>query len=241
MRKTKNGHDNGKQVQINGRNNGMAKKTPAEREAEEQARLNGLEQEFLARGYVRQDRIISAAKANVLGVLLLLPPALICWIWYLIVYGSEREAWESIVVLPLMVLFILLHELTHAAVGAHFSRNGWKSIKLGILWKSLNPYCAVLEPLELKAYKLYCVMPLLVEGILPFAAAMLTGSYTLMAVSVIMIIAAGGDFLMLVEMRKDRDCYVLDHPSMIGCILFKKETAGEKQKEAERSEAKSSE
>ena len=68
---------------------------------------------------------------------------------------------------------------------------------------------------------------MLLLGILPTAAAVLTGSFGLLAVGLLMILAAGGDFTLVLRvlLRRDRarETLFLDHPSEIGLVLFERD------------------
>lgn len=118
---------------------------------------------------------------------------------------------------------ILAHEFLHGVTWARFASRGFKSIRFGFIWKSMTPYCHCVEPLPSTAYKLGAFMPGLVLGIMPLAIAFFTGHVGLFLFGFSFTMAAGGDFLIIYLIRKERsDAWIQDHPSKIGCIVYRK-------------------
>ncbi|HEY4652011.1 MAG TPA: DUF3267 domain-containing protein, partial [Pontibacter sp.] len=114
-------------------------------------------------------------------------------------------------------------ELLHGLTWALFCKNGLKSIKYGVHWKMLTPYCHCKEVLPLRAYRLGGMMPGLVMGILPTIGGLLLGYLPVFAFGLLFTVAAGGDALILWMLRKaGRQDLVQDHPDQIGCYLYRK-------------------
>ena len=119
---------------------------------------------------------------------------------------------------------IILHEFIHGITWARFAKNGHKSIKYGIIWKAVTPYCHCKEPLLVKHYILGAFMPGLILGILPSIYALLTGNSICFLIGGFFTLAAGGDFMIIFKLLKQNfNNYVLDHPSKIGCFIYKSE------------------
>lgn len=178
---------------------------------------------------------MSAEKANILALGFIVPLLLVCVPIYVWLWPEQFEAHtirsfftahkEKIFIYPLL-LFIpgaVVHELLHGLTWAAFCKNGLKSIKYGVHWKMLTPYCHCKEVLPLKAYMLGGMMPGLVMGILPTIVGLMLGNLYFFAFGLLFILAAGGDALILWMLRKaKKQDLVQDHPDLIGCIVYKK-------------------
>lgn len=120
------------------------------------------------------------------------------------------------------MLGIVLHELIHGITWAKFAKNKIKSIKYGVMWQSLTPYCHCEEPLLVRHYIIGAFMPGLVLGLIPSLLAVITGSFLLILFGLFFTLAACGDFMMINILRRESmDSLVQDHPKKIGCYIFK--------------------
>lgn len=120
-------------------------------------------------------------------------------------------------IIILLISGIIVHELLHGIGWAFFSPKGIKSIKFGVNWKFLAPYCHCREPLKVKHYRIGGALPLIVLGIGPSVVAIITGNGAMLSFGILFIIAAGGDIISLFMLRKlDRNIYVADHPDKMG-------------------------
>ena len=66
---------------------------------------------------------------------------------------------------------IVVHELIHGLTWAYFAKKGFKSIRFGVFWEMLTPYCHCSEPLTVRQYCIGALMPLVVLGIIPLVLA----------------------------------------------------------------------
>jgi hypothetical protein len=75
-------------------------------------------------------------------------------------------------------------------------------------------------------YILGALMPLIVLGILPTAAAIFTGSLLWLNVGLIMIVSAGGDILIVLQILRYHtnasEIRYYDHPTQAGGVIFEK-------------------
>ncbi|MBB6611149.1 DUF3267 domain-containing protein [Pontibacter sp. Tf4] len=185
--------------------------------------------------YSKEELTVSAARANALAIVFIVPvlflfvPAYI-WLWpeqfeLHTLQSFFRENRENVFLYPLL-LFIpgaIVHELLHGLTWALFCKNGLKSIKYGVHWQLLTPYCHCKEVLPLRPYVLGGMMPGLVMGVLPTIAGLATGNIYLFAFGLLFTFAAGGDALILWMLRKTKkEDLVQDHPDLIGCIVYHK-------------------
>ncbi|MGJ7031217.1 DUF3267 domain-containing protein [Niabella hirudinis] len=126
--------------------------------------------------------------------------------------------------IPLLVLVagIVVHELIHGLTWALFARNGRRSIKYGVLWKYVTPYCHCNEPLEVRHYVLGALMPAVILGILPSIAGIITGNFYVLVTGIFFVMAAAGDFMIIYLLRGEkRSNRVLDHPNEAGCYIYR--------------------
>jgi len=72
-------------------------------------------------------------------------------------YNKASNAWWVYGIV--IIIGVVLHELIHGIVFASFAKQGFKSIKFGIIWKMLTPYAHCKEPLRVRPYMLGVVMP----------------------------------------------------------------------------------
>jgi len=123
----------------------------------------------------------------------------------------------------LLIAGTILHELIHGITWSRYTDRGFKSIKFGILWKMLTPYCHCQEPLTVRQYIAGAIMPALILGIMPALASILTGSLGLLVFGIFFTMAAGGDFMIINLLRKEnKNNLVEDHPSEAGCFIYRK-------------------
>ena len=114
---------------------------------------------------------------------------------------------------------IIMHELLHGVTWGFFASNGLKSIRFGVKWKYLTPYCHCKEPLKVKHYKLGGAMPLIVMGIIPSIIGLIIGDGGVLSFGIFFTWVAGGDIITLYMLRKlDNNIYVSDHPAKMGFI-----------------------
>jgi hypothetical protein len=186
-------------------------------------------------GYVKEELTMDAARANVLAVMISLPILFILAIPFILLnldsfrlqsLKTNFDFWArplgAIIVLVVMAVGIVVHELIHGITFSLFAKAGFKSVKFGILTKTLTPYCHCKEPLLVWQYILSTIMPAVVLGLIPSLIAMVKGSIGLMLFGIFFTIAAAGDFIIIYLLRKQRSTSrVQDHPEKIGCYIFK--------------------
>jgi len=162
-------------------------------------------------------------KVNLIAVLLAIPitavilyPFILIWDYETLKAGKEIF---SNYFLYILIGGIIIHELLHGLTWACFASNGLKSIKFGVRWRFLSPYCHCKEPLKVKHYKIGGAMPLFIMGIIPSIIGLIIGHGGVLIFGILFIYAAGGDMIALYMLRKlDNDIYVSDHPEKMGFI-----------------------
>ncbi|MDR1015276.1 MAG: DUF3267 domain-containing protein [Coriobacteriales bacterium] len=185
-------------------------------------------------GYIKDKVTINMLWANVLSVLVLISSAVVFGSLYYLVWRAKVDFSATFEVLsnnPLLVFLVMClcliigmvaHELIHGIVWAMFAKNGFKSIRFGVVWKMLTPYCHCSEPLAVKQYALGGIMPTILLGIIPALLAIAIGSVGLLAFGVFFITAGSGDLLVIYALRHERgDALVEDHPSEVGYFVYR--------------------
>lgn len=182
--------------------------------------------------YTQEKLTIDIVKANVYGVLILIPIALLYGLPYFLIWGNEINASGlkemarfagGLLILVSLAGGIVLHELIHGIVWACCAKKGFKSIRFGVLWKLVTPYCHCSEPLKVKHYMLGAIMPAIILGLLPAIIAIVIGNLLLLIFAVFFTMAAIGDFMIINLIRKEEmNTLVLDHPSEAGCYVYRK-------------------
>lgn len=181
---------------------------------------------------------ISITLANILGlILLLLITVIVGFLWY-ILYGypsiNDINYFLSLFpqqhfnpYLPALAIFfcliggIIVHELIHGIAFSLYTKHKWKSIRFGIKWEMLTPYCHCKEPLIKKQYIIGALAPLIILGIIPLLFGFIFRDIMLIIWGIIFVVSAIGDILIVWKLRKyPSDIMVLDHPTEAGCIIY---------------------
>lgn len=193
-------------------------------------------------GYVKEAHTIDMWDANKYGCSMMFPAFLFYAVPYILIWRQHLSVdfflgfagdwglspmWNGVVhgIIPILVIVvgIVLHELIHGIFWSIYAKNGWKSIKFGIMKEHFTPYCHCKEPLKVKHYIIGAVMPLIILGIIPGVVAWFNGNWPLLLFGFFFTISAIGDMMIINLVRKlDKDTYVQDHPSEAGYYVFTK-------------------
>jgi hypothetical protein len=170
-----------------------------------------------------EEYTMGMGKANMIALLLIIPITAVILCPFVLIWGYETfKAGKEIFVdyfLLIIIGGIIIHELLHGLTWSYFASNGLKSIKFGVKWKFLTPYCHCKEPLKVKHYKLGGAMPLIVMGIIPSIIGIIIGHGGILCFGIFFTWAAGGDIIALYMLRNlDNTIYVSDHPEKMGFI-----------------------
>lgn len=185
----------------------------------------------------KQERLtINLVWANVFAILIIIPVVLIFGFPYYFIWKPEINLTEILDSLgpqgvfirfffftAIVIIGIIAHELIHGITWARYTEKGFKSIKFGVMWKMLTPYCHCKEPLKVGQYIAGAIAPAILLGILPSIVGVIAGHLGMLVFGIFFTISAGGDFLMINLIRKEnKNDYVQDHPSEIGCYIYRK-------------------
>jgi hypothetical protein len=184
--------------------------------------------------YKQEELTIEAGKAQLSVIIYFLPFLLLFGLPYFLIWRNnltiqnyinpikDLGQWTIVIIFSSMIMGIILHELIHGLTWSIFAKNGLKSMKYGVIWKWLTPYCHCKEPLLVKEYIIGALMPAIILGFIPSIMAIFTGNITLILFGLFFTMAAGGDFMIINILRKEAmDSLVQDHSSKIGCYIYR--------------------
>ncbi|MBN1820755.1 MAG: DUF3267 domain-containing protein [Prolixibacteraceae bacterium] len=162
-------------------------------------------------------------KVNLIALIMIVPITALILIPFVLIWDFETFKTGKDLFSNYFLLFflggIIMHELLHGLTWGYFASNGLKSIKFGVKWKFLTPYCHCKEPLKVKHYKIGGAMPLIVMGIIPSIIGLIIGHGGFLSFGIFFTWAAGGDIIALYMLRKlDNNTYISDHPEKMGFI-----------------------
>ena len=185
--------------------------------------------------YTQRDVTVQVGWSNVIGILVAVPilgvfsiPYSLLWQKSLIVELSHvirnSASMSGLAILGfLLVSGIVGHEMIHGITWSRHCEQGFRSIKFGVAWKFLTPYCHCSELLPVKHYRIGIMAPGVLLGFVPALVGIFTSSFAWLAYGIFFSLAAGGDFLMMWLLRRENpDNLVLDHPTKVGCLIYEK-------------------
>ena len=181
--------------------------------------------------YTKEKLTIDLVWANIFGVIILIPIVLMYGLPYFLIWKDEFQFSDfSLIhfigkfwlVFAFIIAGVVAHELIHGIVWAKYAKNGFRSIKFGVMWKMLTPYCHCIEPLKVSQYIIGAIMPSIILGLIPAILAIITGNFLLLVFGIFFTMAACGDFLTIYALRNEKmDYLVEDHPSEAGCFVYR--------------------
>lgn len=169
----------------------------------------------------RVEYTIDMGKVNLWVFIMIFPILLLFLLPFLLIWNFELLGLGKVILIKygfiIVLLGIVLHELLHGITWALYATKGFKSIRFGVNWKWLAPYCHCKEPLKARHYAIGGLMPLVVMGIIPVIIALVIGNAVLLVFGIVFTWAAGGDIISICMLRKiNRNTLVFDHPDKIG-------------------------
>jgi len=193
----------------------------------------------LPEDYKKEKLTINLVWANIIGIFILFPIGLVFGLPYYLIWKNDFTLQNFnhfmdqitpanlfggfLVYFLVLIAGTILHELIHGITWSRYTDKGFKSIKFGILWKMLTPYCHCEEPLTVRQYMIGGIMPAIILGIIPALVSIAIGSPGLLVFGIFFTMAAGGDFMIINLLRKEnRNNLVEDHPSEAGCFIYRK-------------------
>lgn len=167
---------------------------------------------------------LSAGRANLIALFLIIPILALTLLPFSLIWDFElAKAGYKILLRYFWVILlggVVVHESLHGIGWAIFAKSGFRSIRFGIIWKYITPYCHCKDPLKVKHYMVGGALPLVAMGIIPSIVALMVGNGFLICFGILFIWAAGGDIIMLHMMnRLPLNTIVADHPDKLGFYI----------------------
>lgn len=167
---------------------------------------------------------MSAAKANVYALIFVIPVVLVTLVPFWAIWGAVSKGAFSLEMILALVVAVVIHELIHGLYWAKCAKGGFKSIKFGIIWHAITPYCHCKEALKVSDYRVGALLPTIILGFIPTILAWITGNYFLLMFGGLLILGGSGDFLVVWMMRKLKgDEMIKDHPHKVGFYIPEEE------------------
>ena len=171
----------------------------------------------------KKDLTISFWRANFIAIISVLPILIILYFLFTFIWENPVISFNY----PYWIFYLIgvvIHEIIHGFFAMKLSKQRIKSIKFGIYWKFLTPYCHCKEPLTIRDYRIVLLSPLIILGIIPTIVGFIIGHNGIYGFGLLFILAAGGDLAIYWKLRNEnKNSLVLDSPDKIGCIIYEPE------------------
>lgn len=205
------------------------KRKLTEKELRRKEHFDNLSARMQSEGYVKKELTIGVLKANI-GTLFVMLPFMAADAWaFFSVHTAGLMSFSitfSLLLLPVLLLLIMLHELIHGITWGLFAENHFRSIEFGVIWSALTPYCTCSEPMNRFQYMLGGAMPTIVLGAATAAAAVISGQLFWFFISELIILSGGGDYIILLKILMYRsagkETVFVDHPYECGAAVFER-------------------
>ncbi len=186
-----------------------------------------ISEDLKQQGYTRHDLVIDIGKANVFAIILLVPLFVIGYVlYYKVNHGFDITRFNVLFFLITYLVLIVVHELIHGLSWSIFTPHHFKDIEFGLMKPSMNPYCTCLVPLKKGQHIFGTIMPLILLGIIPMIAGIITGNHWMMLMGILMSDSAAGDILIIRKILSYKshaqDIVYMDHPTEAGGVVFEK-------------------
>ncbi|MGM0408086.1 MAG: DUF3267 domain-containing protein [Bacteroidota bacterium] len=170
---------------------------------------------------------IGIGKANLYSFFLMLPLIIVYLLAFIFVWGKDKFniviEQEFYFLIIKAIIGTIFHELIHGFTWIILSKNGVTSIKFGINWKYLTPFCHCKKSIKVRFYRMGVAMPFILLGILPSSVALIIGDSVLYLWGLFFSCLATGDIIVLFMLSKfNGNDYVSDHPKKMGFKIDKR-------------------
>lgn len=116
-----------------------------------------------------------------------------------------------------------IHEALHALAMLKWGKIPRSNVVFGYNWKAFMPYFHYKSAVTIRAYRIMALSPLLVLGPLSLVALAIFPFFWNSLISGFIISSCFSDVWIVIRLgRFDKKLYVQDHPTEVGCEIFKK-------------------
>lgn len=167
---------------------------------------------------------MSTLAANIVGLVLIPILAVLVLGPYWLIWGGVDflngvlGLFRPALVLSVLIVSVVIHEALHGVGFIWIGRQPRQAVRFGFQWKTLTPYAHCKSALPASAYRWAIFLPGLVLGLIPALVGISFGVVWLSLYGAIMLIAAGGDLMILWLIRSiPSTALIIDHPTRVGC------------------------
>jgi len=177
-------------------------------------------------GYKEKDVTITSGKAMSLGVLYALPFVIVFGLLYRFFLVGRAHLLEVsgpsfyILFLVIIAVSVVIHELLHGIGWAVASGKGWNVVRFNI--SAMMPSCACKVALEKKQYLIGVLSPFVLLGFGSVLFILIYPGTVSLLTMMVNFVAAGADLMIAVNVLKEGESLIVDHPTEAGYIAFYK-------------------
>lgn len=181
---------------------------------------------LLENGYKEKDVTISSGKAIGLGALYAIPFVIFFGLMYRFLLIERAHLLEAsgfsfyIIFLVILVVSVVIHELLHGIGWAVSSGKGWNVVRFNI--NAMMPSCACKEALKKEQYLTGVLTPFVVLGLGSVLFLLIYPGTVSVLTMLVSFVSAGADLVIAVNVLRERDSLIVDHPEKAGYIAFYK-------------------
>jgi hypothetical protein len=178
------------------------------------------------KGYREKDVTIPSGKAMSLGVLYGLPFVIVFGLLYRFFLVDRAHLLEVsgpsfyILFLAIIAVSVVIHELLHGIGWAVASGKGWNVVRFNI--SAMMPSCACKAALEKKQYLIGVLSPFVLLGFGSVLFILIYPGTVSLLTMMVNFVAAGADLMIAVNVLKEGESLIVDHPTEAGYIAFYK-------------------
>ena len=178
------------------------------------------------KGYKEKDVTITSGKAMTLGVLYALPFVIVFGLLYRFLLIERAHLSEVgglsfyIMFIVIIAISVVIHELLHGIGWAISSGKGWNVVRFNI--NAMMPSCACKVALEKKQYLIGVLTPCVILGIGSVLFVFIYPGTISLLTMLVNFIAAGADLVIALNVLKEKESLIVDHPTEAGYITFYK-------------------
>ena len=188
--------------------------------------FNKVQADLKSSGYREKDVTISSGKAMVLGVVYALPFIIIVGLLYRFILIERAYLLKIsglsfyIMLIAIIAISVVIHELLHGIGWAISSGKGWNVVRFNI--NAMMPSCACKVALKKKSYLTGVLAPFVILGLGSILFVFVYPGTVSLLTLMVNFIAAGADLLIAVNVLREGNCLIADHPTEAGYIAFYK-------------------
>ena len=177
-------------------------------------------------GYHEKDVTITSGKAMILGVLYALPFVIVFGLLYRFLLIERAYLLEVsglsfyILFIAIIAISVVIHELLHGVGWAVASGKGWNVVRFNI--NAMMPSCACKAALEKKQYLIGVLSPFVLLGFGSVLFILIYPGTVSLLTMMVNFVAAGADLMIAVNVLKEGESLIVDHPTEAGYIAFYK-------------------